>query len=193
MKKMGSMIHSSRFTAVLDTCVIYPLYQRDILFWFANYKLYSPKWSQEIFREWRRAMKRNDVSEQEIKNRMDKVNRAFSKAMVYNYKSLIDKLDLPDADDRHVMAAAIKVNANIIVINNLKQFPQDYLSDFGLSAKSPDDFLADLIDLNVERAVAAFREMVMHKKNPNLDEYEVLDRLRNNGLNKTSHYLHSQI
>ncbi len=46
------MIHSVRFTAVLDTNVIYPVIIRDLLFWFAYYDMYTPKWSNHIFDEW---------------------------------------------------------------------------------------------------------------------------------------------
>src|SRR5690606_23606586 len=103
----------------------------------------------------------------------------------------IDGLDLPDEKDRHVLAAAIKANANIIVTNNLKDFPLEYLQSFGLTAKSADDFLTDIIDLNPNQAIRAFREMVLNKKNPDLDEYEVLELLRNQGLNDTANYLHA--
>ena len=46
------MIHSVRFTAVLDTNIIYPIEIRDVLFWFAHYELFTPKWSNHIFEEW---------------------------------------------------------------------------------------------------------------------------------------------
>ena len=55
------------------------------------------------------------------------------------------------------------------------------------------DFLTDIIDLNPEIALEAFKEMVANKKNPELDEYEVLDQLRNNGLVDTANYLHALI
>lgn len=48
-----------------------------------------------------------------------------------------------------------------------------------------------IIDLNQEKAVAAFREMVLHKKNPKQDCFEVLSQLRNAGLNDTANYLHA--
>jgi hypothetical protein len=53
MKILGFMIHSVRFTAVLDTNVIYPVIIRDLLFWFAYYDMYTPKWSNHIFDEWK--------------------------------------------------------------------------------------------------------------------------------------------
>ena len=59
------MIHSVRFTAVLDTNVIYPVIIRDLLFWFAYYDLYTPKWSNHIFDEWQDVMQRKGVSPEE--------------------------------------------------------------------------------------------------------------------------------
>ncbi|MPM38235.1 hypothetical protein SDC9_84864 [bioreactor metagenome] len=98
---------------------------------------------------------------------------------------------LPDEKDRHVLAAAIKTNAHVIVSNNIKDFPEDILDNYGLKIKTPDDFLTDIIDLNPERAIEAFKEMILNKKNPELDEYEVLDCLRRNGLQDTADYLHA--
>lgn len=113
--------------------------------------------------------------------------------MVKNYGGLVDALELPDMNDRHVLAAAIRSNADVIITKNLKDFPVEYLSAFGLVAKDPDDFLTDIIDLNPELALKAFRDLVLNRRNPDLDEYEVLDRLRNIGLPKTANYLHSQL
>jgi predicted nucleic acid-binding protein len=185
------MIHSVRFTVVLDTNVVYPVISRDILFWFAYYDLYTPKWSEQIFEEWKKVMKEKGVSEEEANRRIEKANLAFPDALVTNYKGLIDHLSLPDPNDRHVLAAAIKTNANLIVTNNIKDFPEGYLLSFVLSAKTADDFLTDIIDLNQEQAIAAFREMVLHKKNPAMDEFAVLNQLRNAGLTDTANYLHT--
>jgi len=185
------MIHSLRFTCVLDTNVIYPIEIRDLLFWFASYDLFTPKWSRQIFSEWESVMQRKGIEEDEIDKRISMAQRAFPDALVENYESLIDSLELPDEKDRHVLAAAIKTNANVIVTNNIKDFPEDYLSRFGLTAVTADDFLTDTIDLNNELAVEAFRALVLNRANPNLDEYEVLDRLRENRLIDTANYLHA--
>lgn len=127
------MIHSVRFKAVLDTNVIFPLVIRDLLFWFAYYELYTPKWSVNIFDEWKDVMIRKGVSEDEANKRVNVANKAFPDALVLNYDKLIDKLELPDPKDRHVLAAAIKTNANVIVTNNLKDFPELYLENLGLT------------------------------------------------------------
>lgn len=187
------MIHSVRFTAVLDTNVIYPVASRDILFWFAHYDLYTPKWSIHIFDEWKDVMVRKGISQDEAEQRVFKANLAFPDAMVQNYEGLIAHLTLPDGKDRHVLAAAIKTNANIVVTNNIKDFPKEYLQSFSLRTKTTDDFLTDIIDLNPKQAIAAFKELVLNKKNPPLDEFQVLDRLRNIGLVESANYLHAII
>lgn len=160
------MIHSIQFTCVLDTNVIIPIEIRDLLFWFAHDDLYTPKWSKHIFDEWEEVMRRKNIGENEIKKRIAWANQAFPDAMVKNYEALIDGLMLPDEKDRHVLAAAIKTNADIIVTNNLKDFPARYLETFGLSAKNADDFLTETIDLNQKIAVNSFRKLVLNRRNP---------------------------
>ena len=185
------MIHSVKFIAVLDTNVIYPIVICDLLFWFAYYDLYTPKWSCTIFDEWKNVMIRKGITPEVAENRIQKANLAFPDAFVINYESLVQHLTLPDKNDRHVLAAAIKSNANMIVTNNLKDFPEEYLDTYGLKAKSADDFLTDIIDLNPDLAIKAFREMVLNRKNPNMDEYEVLESLRKVGLDDTANYFHA--
>jgi 3-methyladenine DNA glycosylase AlkD len=169
MKTSGFMIHSVKFTCFLDTNVIYPILTRDILLWFAHYELNTPKWSHDIFIEWAEVMRRKNVSEEDIELRIENVNLAFPGAFVHDYDSIIETLNLPD----------------------VKDFPPAYIRRFNITAKNADDFLTDLIDLNHEIALAAFQMMVSHKKNPDLDEYQVLDICRKNGLKDTADYLHA--
>lgn len=185
------MIHSVKFKAVLDTNVIYPIVIRDLLFWFAFYELYTPKWSATIFKEWKDVMLRKGLTNDEAEKRVQRANTAFPDALVFNYENLIATLTLPDEDDKHVLAAAIKSNADVIVTNNLKDFPEEYLNSFGIKAKSADDFLTDIIDLNPEIAIKAFKEMVLNRKNPTMDVFEVLESLRKAELVDTANYIHS--
>lgn len=138
-------------------------------------------------------MLRKGVTEDEAIRRTTNVNEAFPDALVENYEPLIESLSLPDIKDRHVLAAAIKINANLIVTNNLKHFPKDYLSGFGLSAKDADDFFTDIIDLNHKASIRAFKDLVMNKRKPALDDFQVLAIFRKNGLIKTADYIHTLI
>ncbi len=180
------MIHSVRYKCVLDTNVIYPIEIRDLLFWLAFYELYTPKWSKHIFDEWENVMRRKGILQDKIRKRTAKAQAAFPDALVKNYEKLIKTLDLPDMKDRHVLAAAIKTNADIIVTNNLKDFPQDYLANFGLKAKSADDFICDIIELNPDKAKAAFNQLVSNRKNPKMNHKVMLHTFRKQGLSETA-------
>jgi len=136
---------------------------------------------------------RKGVSEDEALKRVQKANKAFPNALVTNYHALIGNLKLPDKNDRHVLAAAISANAKVIVTNNLKDFPLEYLYSHGPTAKSPDTFLTEIIDLNPDKAKEAFKEMLRHRKNPEMTIGQALESLRKNGLNHTANYLHTLV
>jgi hypothetical protein len=107
----------------LDTNVIYPIEIRDLLFWFAHYDLFTPKWSEHIFDEWKDVMLRKGVSEAEADKRAKIANAAFPDALVNNYSGLISSLELPDLKDRHVLAAAIKPTQTLSLRITSKIFP----------------------------------------------------------------------
>ncbi len=72
-----------------------------------------------------------------------------------------------------------------------KGVPEEYLSTFGLKVKGVDDFITDIIDLNQERAIQAFKDLVLNRTNPDLDEFQILDRFRKLGLVDSANYIHS--
>lgn len=191
----GYMINSVRFTAVLDTNVLYPVIIRDVLFWFAFYDMYTPAWSNHIFEEWESVCKRKfpSMSQEEILRRLKKADEAFPFARVENYEPLMKSLTLKDPKDNHVLAAAIKINANVIVTQNVRDFPEEYLMKFNIGVKSADDFICDIFDLDPETAIQAFMDMVFSKKKPPMDEFQILDSMRKVGLEQSANFLHSKI
>ncbi|MEO0593926.1 MAG: hypothetical protein AAFZ38_10125 [Myxococcota bacterium] len=66
----------------------------------------------------------------------------FPESLVEGYQPLTTILNLPDANDRHVLAAAIRCGAQHIVTENLKDFPNGYLEQFGVEPISADEFLS---------------------------------------------------
>ena len=119
------------------------------------------------------------------------MNKAFPDSNISNYELLIPSLQLPDKDDRHVLAAAIRCNADVIVTSNLKDFPATYLQQFDIEPQHPDHFIFSLIDLNPDRCLKAFQRQVSFLKNPPLTSNQVLNKLENCGLIETSKKLKS--
>jgi predicted nucleic acid-binding protein len=116
------------FAVVYDACVLYPAPLRDLLLEPAISELFAAKWTEIIHDEWIRSLLRSRPElEERLRNTKRLMNEAVPDSLVENFEPLIDGLQLPDADDRHVLAAAIKCNAKIIVTSNLKDFPPEYL------------------------------------------------------------------
>lgn len=182
------LIRGANFTAILDACVLYPIVVRDYLMCLATYQLYTPKWSEEILAEFEAVFTKHKPKTDLviIKRQVDFVRNHNFSAMVHSYDSIDLNIKIPDPKDYHVVKAAVKCNANRIVTNNLKHFPNDQLNQIGLCAIDPDNFIADLIDLSPKAAVDAYRQMVVIKNNPPYSEAEYLDVLRNNGLHHTA-------
>jgi len=173
------MINTPGLIAVLDANVLYPAPVRDILLHLADVKLFQPKWTDLIHDEWIRNLliNRPDIKPKSLKNARIAMESAFPDAHVSSYESLIDEITLPDADDRHVLAAAIKSGAKTIVTNNLKDFPAKSLQPYHITAITADHFVRKLILLDESRALNAFHAQVRNMKNPPLSVSQVLAAL----------------
>jgi hypothetical protein len=86
--------------------------------------------------------------------------------LVENYQQFVGQIDLPDKDDRHVVAAALAIGARKILTWNLRDFPAQILCAFGIVAESPDKFLADLVIEHPLEVVGVFRRMRERFKKP---------------------------
>src|SRR6266536_330426 len=71
-----------------------------------------------------------------------------------------------DPDDRHVLAAAIKAGAQVIVTADLADFPGEYLAQWGIEARGLDDFVLDFIGINDRVVHACVQQIVDERSNP---------------------------
>ena len=124
----------SQYTVLFDANVLYPAPMRDALMQLAVTDLFKAKWTADIHREWIDALLRNEphrdrAALERTRNLMD---RATRDCLVTGYEALVPALTLPEADDRHVLAAAIVGRCDAIVTQNLKDFPPEALAPFGI-------------------------------------------------------------
>ncbi|MGW4634776.1 PIN domain-containing protein [Nocardia sp. NPDC004415] len=170
----------SGFRVVLDACVLVPIVKSDLLLTLATRHAFCPLWSERILDEVSRAVVKVNprMTDERIARRVDGMNAAFEDACVVGWEPLEQGVTgLPDAADRHVVAAAVRGNAEAIVTDNLKHFPADVLSQWGLHAMSSDDFLLDVLDLNPSVMLSSLIEMAGRRKNPPVTVDEIVAAL----------------
>lgn len=178
----------NRFTVVYDACVLYPAPLRDLLMRLALTDLFRARWSDQIHEEWINAVLRNrpDLSRAQLERTRSLMNAHVRDALVDGHQSLIPALELPDPDDCHVKAAAIKCGADLIITFNLDDFPEQTLSIYGLGACHPDLFLVDQLNLDAERVCMAMRQHRASLRNPPKTAEEYLVTLEEQGLSSFS-------
>lgn len=169
------------FTAVLDANVLAGGLTRNLLLTFAEAGFYRPRFSAEILSEVQKYIAARTDARTGQRQRAN-IEKAFPEAIVVGYEPLIDGLDLPDKKDRHVLASAIQTRAAVIVTDNLKDFPNEVLSNHNVETVSLDDFLADIIDLAGPEAIVAIRRMRERLNNPEIDAEELIRLVEKQGL-----------
>lgn len=172
------------FVVLYDACVLYPAPLRDLLVRIANTGIVRARWSDAILDECFMAIleQRPDLKPEALNRTRELMKRAVPDCLVTGFEALIDGLTLPDPDDRHVLAAAIRTGAQAIVTFNLTDFPEDKLAPYNVEAKHPDDFVLDTIGLAPGMVTKVLSEQAGALKNPPRTVGDLLDTLRSLGL-----------
>lgn len=118
---------------------------------------------------------RHDLKPEQLQRTRELMDASVPDCLVVGYEGLLTNLSLPDPDDRHVLAAAIHCHAGVIVTYNLKDYPSAVLTNFGMDAQHPDDFVAHLYDLAPAAVCAVVRTQRAALKNPPRSVRELLD------------------
>jgi predicted nucleic acid-binding protein len=174
-------------TAFLDANVLYPATLRSVLMELARSRAFRVLWSEEVHREWMEALKRQNPHIPASKiARMRALMEAYAEdAMVSGYEPLIAGLTLPDPDDRHVLAAAIHANADVIVTANERDFPVTVLAAYKIAVITPDRFILRLLEADPKLVLAALEADRADLKNPPLTREEYFAALERTGLSET--------
>lgn len=172
---------------MLDACVLYPAPLRDLLLSLAAAGIYRAKWSQQIHDEWisRLLANRPDLDPERLRTTCTRMNVAVPDSLVTGYEDLIESLELPDPDDRHVLAVAIRSDADAIITFNQRDFCENELQKYDLYTEHPDEFVSNMITIYTPRVISAVREMRGRLRNPPKDVDDFLATLHQQGLPQT--------
>ena len=174
----------SVYTVLFDANVLYPAPMRDLLLQLAVTDIFRARWTADIHREWIDALLLNQPHRDRValERTRDQMDRATRDCLVTGYHSVIPSLQLPDADDRHVLAAAIVGHCDAILTQNLRDFPENVLVPHGIEAVHPDAFLQAQIGMEPAIFCNAVRKVRARLKNPPYSVSDYLDTLTRQGL-----------
>lgn len=175
------------FTVLYDASVLHPAPLRDLLIRLGQTGLFRARWTDAILDEVFRSILRDraDLKPENLTRTRQLMCGAVRDCLVTGYEPLIQALELPDADDRHVLAAAVRCGAQVIVTNNVKDFPEKALAPLAIEAQVPDEFILYLIDLAPEAVLETITKQAagLTKRKTTVDE--LLATLERNGLKKS--------
>ena len=188
------MAGSARYTAILDANVLYPQLVRDTLLSLAVERLYHARWSATIHDEWTRNLAKDRP---ELAARLPQVvqlmNASVPDCLVTQYEKLATAIELPDPNDRHVVAAAIAGHADAIVTFNTKDFPAAVLQPYGIEVQHPDEFLMNQLQLQKIPALSAIKKMRARWTNPARSAQDLITAFEIRGLPMTADLLREAI
>ncbi|MFD3509074.1 putative toxin-antitoxin system toxin component, PIN family [Nocardia sp. NPDC058666] len=166
----------------LDTCVLYPSHLRDTMLRLAEADLFQPLWSAEILTELRRNLCNRPAEDELASAKVDRLISTltgfFSDSIVDGYEPLVDRME-NHPKDRHVLAAALQGNADVLLTFNLKDFEVRPVGEGFPELLHPDAFLLDVLDLAPGCVLRLLdRQVAEHKRPPKhlLGLLDVLDR-----------------
>ena len=184
--------HPKRPVAVLDACVLFPNYVRDVFLSVAKSEVYHPKWSLEIQQEWTNNLEKKfmGVNPDSLRRTVALMNNHFPDALTSIDRALTKGMVLPDINDLHVLSCAIAARATYLVTFNLRDFPSSVLQPLDIRAIHPDDFLIHLRTLNQLGVEEAIQAMLQRLKKPPLDPILLADKLKASNLPKFAQTLY---
>ncbi|GGC79798.1 PIN domain-containing protein [Tersicoccus solisilvae] len=173
----------ARFAAFLDACVLVPIAPCDTLLRMAESGAFRPLWLRRVVDEALRALERihPDLDPSRFRIRFRSMDEAFEDALVDGWEPLERGIELPDPNDRHVVAAALLGRADVIVTENVKDFPSTTLRPLGLETVRLDDFLLDQFDLSPVATRRVIVDQARATTRPPVPVEDLLEKLRRSG------------
>ncbi|WP_283138443.1 PIN domain-containing protein [Rhizohabitans arisaemae] len=169
----------------IDTNVLFPFSVMDLMLGLSEDAIHTVVWSDHLLDEWERVIVREHHRSAEAASRISRTIREFfadTRVPEDDYKHLIDRMEGPDLDDHHHMAAAIAGHALTLVTWNLGDFPTGLLSEYGLTVTDPDSYLCSLLTQCPREVVDVLFRMAAGKRRPPMNASEIVDALDRAGV-----------
>ncbi len=169
------------FPAFFDTNALFGFHLNDVFLALAERGAFRPLWSADVLEELRRNLNEHGIDSSRVERRIAAMIRSFPDATVTGYEDLVATMTC-DPKDRHVLAAAVRANAEVLVTFNLKDFPAASVTDYDIEIVHPEDFLLDQLGLFPGLTAGAIRQLVIDYSRPEISMNDLLVRLADAGV-----------
>lgn len=178
-------IVANPFVVVLDANVLFPFRVRDVLLTFAHDGLFRARFTEQIMAEWtENLLDLKPHLAESIRSQVDMIRQHFDECFVTGHMALVEGLDMPDKGDRHVLAAAIRCSAQVIVTENKRDFPAAVLEEYDIEVLGADEMLVNTYELFPVEAARALGRIRARYEKPAMSVSEFLLDLTRAGLPK---------
>jgi hypothetical protein len=182
-------------TVLCDANVLYPAPLRDLLVRLAISGVIRARWTEHIHEEWMRSVlaDRPDLTQAQLERTRALMDAAVQDCLIRDYEHRMEELELPDPEDRHVLAAAIVGGVQRILTFNTKDFPAAVVAPFGNDVQDPDSFVLELLEAQREGLLEALRQQRSALRKPPLGAEQLLAALGKAGLARSARELERQL
>jgi predicted nucleic acid-binding protein len=187
---------SAGFRVIYDANILFSGFKRRVMLALARAEIFQARWSEDIHKEWMARLPErypDKFPAEKVSKIRTLIDSHVPDCLVSGYKSLIEGLQLPDPGDRHVLAAAIKAGAQVIVTCDTAHFPKECLAEFDIEAQHPDTFVMYQKEENSVAVLARLKEARLTYTNPALTAEEFIEKFRKNEMPLTANWLESAI
>ncbi len=180
----------STFTVFIDANVFYGHRLRSLVMYLAQTKMFRARWSEKVHDEWTRNLAHNNkIDISKLGKIRTLMNTAVPDASVTGYDMLENSFELPDPDDKHILAAAVLTRADLIMTFDVKDFPADILEPLRLATIHPDIFLQDCFGISKPLFIDAVQKDFAHYIDPNLKFLDYVEGFRKAGVPETANLI----
>lgn len=186
---------ADRFTVLADACVLASALKRNMVLSLAEAQIFRIRWSALILDETERTIaklltrNKNPDAKANAKIQRERIEQAFEESTVTNFEILQPSLTGINAKDQHVLAAAIKTSASVIVTDDLKDFDKDYCAQFDIEPLSTDSFIADCIELSPTHSIAVLKTMRERFNKPSITADKLIMMCESSSMLKTASFM----
>jgi predicted nucleic acid-binding protein len=182
---------SGRPVCLYDANILYSAQLRDFLVRLALGEALRAHWTEQVHEEWMRNVEADypDITREDLQRVRELMDEALPGAEVKGYEDRIEDLSLPDPSDRHVLAAAIHIEADHIVTFNTRDFPSSKLESWDIEAMGPDELVSGLFGQMPGRIIDVAHRHRQSLTRPSKSPEEYLQLLRGCRLEETARLL----